>query len=247
MMMKSMVQNCNNRLADPARKLMMRSVLSLSLIALVAALGPAGLSTPANAQSIADSFGGFSKKNDDPISIEADSLEVLDGKNSAIFSGNVKAVQGTFVLVSKKLKVTYSRGNNNSKAKKSESKGIKRIDATGKVAISTPDYQSATSDWAKFDVEAKIITIGGNVVLSQGGNVMKGDKLVIDLNTGRSKFHSTTKVTTGKKGKRPRITGVFMPGNSKGKNPFGGSKKKKLKKKDQSPINKPPLPWQKKP
>ena len=201
-------------------------IFTLSLAILVTSSFTGILASPAKAQSIADSFGGFSKKNNDPINIEADSLEVLDDKNSAIFSGNVKATQGTFVLHSKKLKVTYSRGGK-AKDKKPEAKGIKRIDATGKVAISTPDNQSATSDWAKFDVEAKIITIGGSVVLSQGGNVMKGDKLIIDLNTGRSKFHSSTKTAEGKKGKRKRITGVFMPGKSKGKNSISSLEKEK--------------------
>ena len=63
-----------------------------------------------HAQSIAESFGGFSKKNNEPIKIEADALEVLDDKKIAIFTGNVKVVQGKFQLVSKKLKVTYSGG-----------------------------------------------------------------------------------------------------------------------------------------
>ena len=179
-----------------------------------------------SAQSLADSFGGLSKDNNQPINIEADSLEVLDDKKFAIFTGNVNVKQGKFHLVSKKLKVTYS-GNVGGAPKKGEPKGIKQIDATGKVAISTPDGQSATSDWAIFNVAAKIVTIGGNVVLSQGGNVMRGDKLVIDLNTGRSKLYSTSKVTQGKKGKRPRISGVFMPGKNTGKNPFGGATKKK--------------------
>ena len=200
----------------------------------------------ARAQSIADSFGGFSKKNNEPISIEADTLEVVDDKNIAVFSGNVKATQGTFVLVSKKLKVTYSRGGSG-KQKKAGDKGIKFIDATGKVAISTPDNQSATSDWAKFDVLAKIITIGGSVVLSQDGNVMKGDKLVIDLNTGRSKFHSTANTSGNGTGKRPRISGVFMPGKSKGKSPFGKkSNKKPVHKNNSAKIKNPPLPWKSK-
>ncbi|MCP4936995.1 MAG: hypothetical protein GY927_23010 [bacterium] len=201
-----------------------------------------------HAQSIADSFGGFSNKNNkDPIKIEADTLEVLDDKKIAIFSGNVKVVQGKFQLVSKKLEVTYSSGAGGKKGKS----GIKRIDATGKVAITTPDNQSATASWAKFDVLAKIVTIGGNVVLSQSGNVMRGDTLVIDLNTGRSKFRTTAPVTSGKKGKRPRISGVFFPGKAKaqakakkaaGKNQ---TKKPETQKKTQS-TNKPPLPWQKK-
>ena len=200
----------------------------------------------AQAQKLADSFAGFSQKSNEPISIEADSLEVLDDKKFAIFKGNVKATQGKFQLVAKKLKVTYTGGVGSKKDGKKNAQGIERIDATGKVAIATPDNQSATSDWAKFDVLNKIVTIGGNVVLSQGGNVMRGSKLVIDLNTGRSKFHSTSKATNGK---RPRITGVFMPGKSKGMKNFG---KKKSPPKPPAPkpapeSSGPPLPWTKPP
>ncbi len=198
------------------------------------------------AQSIAESFGGFSNKNNnDPIKIEADALEVLDDKKIAIFTGNVKVIQGKFQLISKKLKVTYSRGAGGKK-EKSEAAGIKRIDATGKVAITTPDNQSATADWAKFDVLAKIVTIGGNVILSQSGNVMRGDTLVINLNTGRSKFRTTSTATSGKKGKRPRISGVFFPGKVNAKKAAAKNKEKQpvQRKKPQS-ANKPPLPWQK--
>ncbi len=208
----------------------------------------------AKAQTIANGFGGLSKDNNEPINIEADTLEVLDDKNIAIFSGNVNVQQGKFNLVSKKLKVTYSRGDKN-KQNSGAPKGIKWIDATGKVVISTPDNQSATADWAKFDVLAKLVTIGGNVILSQSGNVMKGDKLVIDLKTGRSKFHSSSTRTAGQKGKKPRISGVFYPGKFKGKSPFGqaGSKKSSPKKATDtipSPQKNPransniPLPWQ---
>ncbi len=226
--------------------------LALTLLSALTSTGSYG--PMAQAQTIANSFGGLSKDNKEPINIEADTLEVLDDKNIAIFSGNVKVRQGKFNLVSKKLEVTYSRGSNG-KQNSGEPKGIKWIDATGKVVISTPDNQSATADWAKFDVLAKRVTIGGNVVLSQSGNVMKGDKLVIDLKTGRSKFHSTSSKTAGKKGKKPRISGVFYPGKFKGKNPLGKassakSSSKKTTKNIPSPKKNPransniPLPWQ---
>ena len=227
----------NSRLLTRARANTLTFALTLSVCLLSM--------TPAHAQkSLADSFGGLSKDNNQPINIEADSLEVLDDKKFALFSGNVNVKQGKFHLVSKKLKVTYS-GSVGGAKKKDEPKGIKQIDATGKVAISTPDGQSATSDWAIFKVAQKIVTIGGNVVLSQGGNVMRGDKLVIDLNTGRSKLHSTSTSTNGKKGKRPRISGVFMPGKNKGGNPFGGATKKKIAPKaKQGAAKKTDLPWQ---
>jgi len=233
------------------------AIMALIFALLILPLLPGSPVQTAKAQSIANSFGGLSKDNKEPINIEADTLEVLDDKNIAIFSGNVKVHQGQFNLVSKKLTVTYSRGGT-SKKKGSEPKGIKWIDATGKVAITTPDNQSATADWAKFNVLAKLVTIGGNVILSQSGNVMKGDKLVIDLNTGRSKFHSNSTRTLGKKGKKqkqPRISGVFYPGKFKGKNPFGKSSSAKPNSKKAAPppptpkknpraSSNVPLPWQ---
>ena len=242
MMMKNMT--------DRQTQLSKRHPAAFAVLLCCALMAPALPGSPAStakAQSIADSFGGLSKKNNEPINIEADSIEVLDDKNVAIFSGNVKVRQGDFNLVSKKLKVTYSRGSSK-KGKSAEPKGIKWIDATGKVVISTPDNQSATADWAKFDVLNKIVTIGGNVILSQSGNVMKGDKLIINLNTGRSKFHSTSTNIASKKGKKPRISGVFYPG--KGKNPLGNSSSKKETSKKTAPQKEPrassnvPLPWQ---
>ena len=72
--------------------------------------------------------------------------------------------------------------------------------------IITADDQSTTSDWAVFDVKSQIVTIGGNVVLSQSGNVIKGDQLVIDLKTNRSRI-----VNRGDPSKRQRVRALFMP------------------------------------
>jgi lipopolysaccharide export system protein LptA len=179
---------------------------------------------PAHAQDIARGFAGFSQKNNQPIKIEADSLEVLDDRKIAIFSGNVKASQGKFVLVSKRIKVFYSGSGGGQKGGNGGKQGIKRIEAAGKVAITTPDGQKATSDWARFEVAERLVTIGGNVVLSQGKNVMRGTKLVIDLKNGRSRLDSAP-VASKAGGGRKRITGFFMPGAGGTKNPFGGATK----------------------
>ena len=48
--------------------------------------------------------------------------------------------------------------------------------------------------------------MGGNVVLTQGKNVLKGDRLVIDLTTGESRFENTGNAATG-----GRIRALFMP------------------------------------
>ena len=154
-----------------------------------------------SAQSLTDEFGGFSASSNEPIDIVADQLQVNDITKTAIFSGDVKAVQGDFELRSKRLEVFYSgtpQGGTGGK--------VKRLVAKGKVLITTKDNQSATSEWANFDVIKQIITLGDQVVLTQGSNIINGGQLQIDLKTRQSKF--INKRVNGKlleKGKKGRV------------------------------------------
>ncbi|RME94068.1 MAG: LPS ABC transporter substrate-binding protein LptA, partial [Alphaproteobacteria bacterium] len=160
-------------------------------------------------------FGGLADNSNQPIDIESDSLEVLDAKNIAIFRGNVKAVQGSMVLRSRELHVKYTQSEKRqagaSAPAASGGTQITTIDAKGPVIITTADSQTVTSDWALFDVQQQLVTIGGNVVLTQGENVIKGDRLIIDLKTGRSRVEYERDPTTGK---RPRVKGLFIPKKS---------------------------------
>ena len=141
------------------------------------------LSASLSAQSLTGEFGGFSASSNEPIDIVADQLQVNDITKTAIFSGNVKAVQGNFELRSKSLEVFYSGSPQGGTGGK-----VKRMMAKGKVAITTKDDQSATSEWANFDVIKQVITLGDQVVLTQGGNIINGGQLRIDLKTRQSKF-----------------------------------------------------------
>lgn len=96
---------------------------------------------------------------------------------------------------------------------------ITKIEARGKVIINSKDDQTTTSDWALYDVPARTVTVGGNVVLTQGQNVLKGDRLVIDLETGESRFENTGEVTPGK-----RIRALFMPKDDGGSKPKSDDK-----------------------
>lgn len=179
------------------------------LPSLIAALAVAALilagAPPLRAQSTVDGFAGFSGQSNRPIDIESDALEVQDEKKVAIFRGNVKAVQGDMTLRSREIRVNYTgeRGGEGSGTE------ITTIKATGKVLIETRNDQSSSSEWALFDVQKQTVTIGGNVVLTQGENVIKGDRLVIDLKTGRSRFENQGDVSTGE-----RVRGLFMPKQS---------------------------------
>jgi lipopolysaccharide export system protein LptA len=96
---------------------------------------------------------------------------------------------------------------------------ITQIEAKGEVVITSEDDQTTTSDWALYDLPAQQVTVGGNVVLTQGKNVLKGDRLVIDLKTGESRFENTGNTAAG-----GRIRALFMP-KQEGKNANSGDAK----------------------
>ena len=161
---------------------------------------------------------GFNVDSDKPIHIEADALEVLDEQGKAIFTGNVVAEQDGAVLRTVELTVFYEGGamkNGVGSEKKPASsdgrppeqqKSISRLVANGKVVVTTAD-QEATGDKAVFQMKENTVTMTGDVVLTQGTNVLRGTKLVVNLTTGRS-----TLVSDESGGKPGRVTGMFTPG-----------------------------------
>ena len=80
------------------------AALALALIASGDALAQGAMSGVPNAMQ------GFSQNRDQPIQIEAASLEMRDKKKEATFSGNVKVVQGDTTMTSKSLVVFYNSG-----------------------------------------------------------------------------------------------------------------------------------------
>jgi len=180
-----------------------RSITALCALAFAIAVS-SGLTL---AQNIGSSFQAYQGSTDQPINIEADVLEVDDNQKRAVFKGNVVARQGGFSLQASELAVFYTGqpGGQVAGAGGGGNGGISRIEAKGKVLVTTRDDQTATSEWANFDVDEQLVTIGGNVVLSQDENVLRGDRLVINLRTGTSRFE-----VEGDDG-RQRVRGLFTP------------------------------------
>ncbi|WP_454816605.1 LptA/OstA family protein [Labrys neptuniae] len=71
---------------------------------------------------------------------------------------------------------------------------VKKLVAKGKVVVTAPD-QKATGDDGILDMETNIATLTGEeVVMTQGCNVLRGKKLVVNTQTGRA---TVTGGTTG--------------------------------------------------
>ena len=170
-----------------------KSVPTLLVLVVLLAVGIQKI----HGQGAVESFTGFKRNSDAPINIEADTLDVNDKSKIATFRGDVRANQGTFILRSKELRITYKGGKGGS----SMGSEIIRIEAKEKVLITAGGDQTASSEWAKFDILKNTIEIGGNVILSQGQNVLKCGSMMIDLNTGKSRCNT----------RDGRVRGIFSP------------------------------------
>jgi len=157
---------------------------------------------------------GFSQNRDQPVHIEAATLEVRDKEKQATFSGNVRVTQGDTGLRSNTLVVFYDQGGENGSggSMKAATPGpggqqkIKKLEARGSVVV-TQKEQTATGDLGLFDMRTNTVTLSGNVVMTQGQNVLRGDRLVVDLTSGVSRVES------GKNG-QGRVQGLFLPGGA---------------------------------
>jgi lipopolysaccharide export system protein LptA len=147
-----------------------------------------------------------------PVQIDADALEIQQEKKVAVFTGNVAARQGDLVLRSDSLAVDYGSPKGDQK-KKDGAPEISKLRAKGKVQLVSPT-ESARGDWAIYDVPGRVITMGGDVVLTRGDNVLQGRHLVFNLATGKSRIEGgTDKKTAGKAGSG-RVRAVFNPASA---------------------------------
>jgi lipopolysaccharide export system protein LptA len=69
------------------------------------------------------------------------------------------------------------------------SSSIKRLEARGNVVVTQKD-QVVTGETAVFDTKANLITMLGGVVMTQCKNVLRGDRLFVDMTTGVSRVES---------------------------------------------------------
>jgi lipopolysaccharide export system protein LptA len=160
-------------------------------IMLVMAFGAAHAAAQKN-QGPPNALQGFSQNRDKPVKIQAASLEVREKDKIATFSGDVQVFQGDTELRCKLLNVFYDEeaGPHGMKAAEPGPSGqrqIRRIEAKGGVIVVQKD-QNATGDAAIFNMRDNTVTLTGNVVVTRGQDILRGQRLVVDLTSGVSKM-----------------------------------------------------------
>ena len=138
-----------------------------------------------------------------PIEITADSLEVQQEQQIAIFRGNVDAVQGEISLRADELTVHYRADGGG------ESNAVSRIVAEGNVLLSSPS-ETASGEHGVYDVDMDTVKLSGSVVLTRGENILTGSQLELNLVTGMSKMLGGTGGETASGGTE-RVKALFMP------------------------------------
>ncbi|MBX5008861.1 LptA/OstA family protein [Rhizobium lentis] len=164
--------------------------------------------TASGAGAQSTTMSGMKLSNDQPIQIESDKLEIHDQEHTALFTGNVKVVQGTTTLQSGKMTVYYKdkaaksgagaaaqpeAKPEQSASLASGSADIDKILVTDKVYL-VSGTQTATADDGSFDMASQTFILtadqGNKVILSDGPNVFTGCKLTVHMQTGHAELES---------------------------------------------------------
>lgn len=147
--------------------------------ALVLALAAQLAAGAAAAQGTQLPFGGLRADPDAPVEISADGLEVSQSDGTATFAGNVVIAQGEMRLSAGQVRVEY--------ATEGEQGQIRRLHASGGVTLATGE-DAAEAQEAVYSIAEGTVVMTGEVLITQGRNVISGDKLTVNLTDGTGRM-----------------------------------------------------------
>jgi lipopolysaccharide export system protein LptA len=167
-------------------------------LALGAVLAAAALASPAAAQLAANSSA--------PVDITADELETVNSGCTSIWRGNAEALQDTARLRANTLTADFQIKPG---GKAGGCGDLVRMRADGAVYYVTPQ-QKVHGDAAVYEATSDTLTVTGDVVATQGQNVLRGSRMVFNTRTGQGHMEGAARGRN--KAERPR--GVFYPKQS---------------------------------
>lgn len=146
-----------------------------------------------------------------PVDITADELEVVNADCLAIWRGSAEALQDGSRLRADVLRIRYAPGRTGATSGDTSCGDLQGMEAQGSVFYVTPQ-QRVRSNAAVYDAAADTITMTGDVVAAQGQNVLRGERLVIQVSTGQARMETSARGA----GSSGRVRGVFYPNGSQG-------------------------------
>lgn len=133
--------------------------------------------TASFAQGAQVNFGGLQNNDPDaPIEVTSNQLEINQDEGWAIFTGDVIVGQSEMRLYAPWVKVFYTEGGGD----------IERVEAKdGVTLVNGPE--AAEGDTAVYTLSDSMVVMVGNVLVTQGGSAVSGDRLRANMETGEAR------------------------------------------------------------
>lgn len=147
----------------------MRQTIRPALIALCLAV--AGQA----AAQVAVGFGGVAHDAQQAVEVVSDSLTIDQTTGRAVFIGNVVIVQGDLRIAAERVEVIYPETDGQ--------QNVQEVLASGGVLV-TRGEDAAEGNEARYDIVAALLTMTGDVIVTQGATTIGGEEMVIDMTTG---------------------------------------------------------------
>lgn len=122
-------------------------------------------------------LGGLAVDTAATIEATADSLSVDQDSGRAIFDGNVLIVQGELRLGADRVEVVYGE----------TTAEIARLLASGGVTVVTAE-DAAEAQSADYNIETGLLTLTGDVLLTQGASAISAGEMVINVTDGTARM-----------------------------------------------------------
>lgn len=130
------------------------------------------LASPLAAQTNVD-LGGLTVDTSAPIEVTADSLSIDQDTGRAIFDGNVVVGQGALRVTAGRVEVVYG----------TDTSEIAQLIASGGVTFVT-ESEAAEAQTASYDITTGMLTLEGEVLLTQGASAISAGRMLINVTTG---------------------------------------------------------------
>jgi lipopolysaccharide export system protein LptA len=143
---------------------------------------------------------------DTQIEVTADLSEFRQTEKVVLLQGSVDVIQGPLRVRAETIKLQYEP--NDKSSDKAYAGTVTSLQADGNVRIDC-NGEHAEGEQAYYDILQRTIKLTGDVLLVREGNILRGDRLDIDLNSGRSAIVGDA--TVSKKPGKGRVHAIFKP------------------------------------
>ena len=142
----------------------------------------------------------FSLERDEPYEITSENMFIEREQKTIGFSGNVILKQGSAYLNADQIELFFNNSFNE--------EGFYKMLASGNILIKNNDSTSITGNLATYNVSDEKIIMTENVVLKNKMSMIKGNKLILDINSGKIEIFDD-------KLDQERVKGVLVDQNNK--------------------------------